>query len=122
MMAEEFDESEVTFVEFEAQNTQENHTEWQHYKLKTKSKKKTKKHSTPISIPKGISCVGYVESDLFEDDYEYERIVPPHVILARRVARKVAYSICAGCGKTSKGRELIQVRDLIFRLLGYLES
>ncbi|KAK1424890.1 hypothetical protein QVD17_20231 [Tagetes erecta] len=121
---EEFDESEVTFVEVEAQNTQENdHTEWQHYKLMTKSKKKPKKqHSIPISIPKSIARVGYVESDLFEDDYEYERIVPPHVILGRRVARKVlAYSICTGCGKTSKGRELIQVRDLIFRLMGYLE-
>lgn len=119
-MGEEFDESEVTFAEVEAQSIQENHTEWQsNYNLKSRWKKK--KRSTPISIPENICCVRYVESDLFEDDYEYERIVPPHVILGRRVAREVAYSICTEYRKTSKGRELIQVRDLIFRFLGFLE-
>ncbi|KAL8268309.1 hypothetical protein R6Q59_002107 [Mikania micrantha] len=118
MTDEEFDEFEVAFEEVQAQNTLESHTDQrQHCNLKTKNKKKTRKRSSPISIPKSISRVEYVESDLFEDDYEYERIVPPHVILGRRVARKVACSIYSGCGKASKGRELIQVRDLIFRII-----
>ncbi|KAI3743739.1 hypothetical protein L1987_56804 [Smallanthus sonchifolius] len=122
MMGEEFDESEVTFMEVEEQNTQENRIKWQHHKLKTKNKKKPERHSIPISIPKSIERIGYVESDLFEDDYEYERIVPPHVILGRRVARKVACSICTGCGRTSKGRELIQVRDLIIRFMDHFKK
>ncbi|KVH97085.1 Senescence regulator [Cynara cardunculus var. scolymus] len=120
-MDEEFDESEVTFAEVEAHGMQENHTEWKDDKLKTKSKKKKKEHSVPINIPKKIPCVKYVESDLFEDDYGNEIIVPPHVILGRRVARQVAYSICSGCGKTSKKRELILVRDLFFRFTGFIE-
>ena len=119
-MGEEFDESELTFAEVEGQGMQENHTEWPNNKLKMKSKKK-KKHSTPIRIPKDTSCVQYVESGLSEDNYDNEMIVPPHIILGCRVARQVAYSIWTGCGKTSKKRELILVRDLIFRFTGFLE-
>ncbi|KAJ9563290.1 hypothetical protein OSB04_008450 [Centaurea solstitialis] len=121
-MDEEFDESELTFAEVEAHaGMQENHIEWQDHKLKTKSKKKKSEHSVPISIPKDISCVQYVEFDLSEDNHENEMIVPPHIILGRRVARQVAYSIWTGCGKTSKKRELILVRDLIFKITGFLE-
>ncbi|KAI3719127.1 hypothetical protein L6452_20021 [Arctium lappa] len=120
-MNEEFDESEVTFAEVEAQGMQENHTEWQDNKLRTKSKKKKKEHSVPISIPKNILYVQYIESDLFEDDCENEIIVPPHIILGQRFARQVAYSICTGCGNSSKKRELILVREMIFRFTGFLE-
>nr|XP_043625729.1 uncharacterized protein LOC122597164 [Erigeron canadensis] len=116
-MGEEFDESEVTFADVEAQSIKESHNELQHHKLETKRKKK--KHSAPITIPKNISHVRYVESDLFEDDYEFEKIVPPHVILARRVAREVGFSFCTEYRKALTGKDLIQVRDLIFRLLKF---
>ncbi|KAI3764825.1 hypothetical protein L2E82_14842 [Cichorium intybus] len=122
MMCEEFDESEVTFAEVEASNTQENHTQWQHNKFSIINKIKRKKRSLPISIPKNISSSRNVESDLFEDDYEDEIIVPPHILLMRRVLRDVTYSICRGYGKALKGRELNQMRNLIFRFTGFLET
>lgn len=121
-MGEEFDESEVTFADVKACSKQENHIGWQQNKFFTKSKKKKMRHSVPLSIPENISSSRYVESDLFEDDYEDEVIVPPYILLRRRVLRSIAYSFWKGHGKTSKGREQNQIKNLIYRFTGYLET
>uniref|UniRef100_A0A7N0T3V5 Senescence regulator n=1 Tax=Kalanchoe fedtschenkoi TaxID=63787 RepID=A0A7N0T3V5_KALFE len=46
-------------------------------------------------------------------------VVPPHLIVARRVAE---FSVCSGRGRTLKGRDLKEVRDEILRMTGFLEA
>ncbi|KAG2617954.1 uncharacterized protein LOC120664834 [Panicum virgatum] len=51
--------------------------------------------------------------------------VPPHVLLARRRllgARTAAYSMCAGKGRTLKGRDLRDVRNLVLKMTGFIEK
>ena len=86
-MDEELEESEVIFVEVEVWNEHDYFYDVekpQHNKLKRKRKKK-KRSSLPISIPEKKSNLfdyeeSTVECDLFEED-----IIPPHVILSRRL-------------------------------------
>lgn len=63
---------------------------------------------------------GEVESD--GDDEK----LPPHVILERRLAaegnRKSASSVCRGQGRTLKGRDLTNVRNLVLKKTGFLEE
>ncbi|KAA0052585.1 Senescence regulator [Cucumis melo var. makuwa] len=49
-------------------------------------------------------------------------IVPPHVIIGRRVAGKMAFSVRSGNGRTLKGRDLSEVRNSILRMTGFLET
>ncbi|OEL16357.1 hypothetical protein BAE44_0022624 [Dichanthelium oligosanthes] len=52
-------------------------------------------------------------------------IVPPHVLLARRRllgGRTAAYSMCAGKGRTLKGRDLRDVRNLVLKMTGFIEK
>lgn len=121
-MGEEFEESEVIFVEVAVQSKQDNHYNVdvrQGNELKRKRKKK-RKSSMPINIPENkLNLHEYEESvddfDLFEDDDERgERIVPPHVIWHRRIVENVAYSIYTGRGTTLK------IRDFILNLTGFL--
>ncbi|KAF9620605.1 hypothetical protein IFM89_013631 [Coptis chinensis] len=61
------------------------------------------------------------ESDQFED--EDQEMVPPHVLVARRNARKsTAFSVCTGNGRTLKGRDLSKVRNSVLRMTGFLET
>ncbi|CAH1438069.1 unnamed protein product [Lactuca virosa] len=123
-MGEEFEESEVIFVEVAVQSKQDNHYNVdirQGNELKRKQKKK-RKSSIPINIPENkLNLHEYEESvddsDLFEEDDERgERIVPPHVIWRRRIVENVAYSIYTGRGATLK------IRDFILNLTGFLEN
>lgn len=91
-----------------------------------RKKKKKKKSSAPVSIPESI--FQFPDSDDFEeDDYDDDdngngEFVPPHVILGRRIAGKMAFSVCTGNGRTLKGRDLSQVRNSILKLTGFLET
>ncbi|KAK4787262.1 hypothetical protein SAY86_011095 [Trapa natans] len=60
--------------------------------------------------------------ELDNDDDSGEEMVPPHVIVGRRIAGKIAFSVCTGIGRTLKGRDLREVRNSILRLTGFLES
>ncbi|GJN15035.1 hypothetical protein PR202_gb01921 [Eleusine coracana subsp. coracana] len=65
------------------------------------------------------------------DDEEEARdgltmIVPPHVLVARRRlgggGRTAAYSMCAGKGRTLKGRDLRDVRNRVLKMTGFIEK
>ena len=94
-------------------------------KSKKNSTKKTKiaASSLPVNIPRHHDCVFHCdgEADDFEEDEQGE-VVPPHVILGRRIAGKMAFSVCTGNGRTLKGRDLSQVRNSILRMTGFLEA
>lgn len=53
-------------------------------------------------------------------------IVPPHVLVARRrrlvSGRTAAYSMCAGRGRTLKGRDLRDVRNRVLKMTGFIEE
>ncbi|XP_062181601.1 protein S40-1-like [Phragmites australis] len=52
------------------------------------------------------------------------KIVPPHVLVARRRfgGKTAAYSMCAGKGRTLKGRDLRDVRNLVLKMTGFIEK
>ncbi|KAL5716520.1 hypothetical protein ACHQM5_018198 [Ranunculus cassubicifolius] len=88
-----------------------------------------KKHSISSSLPINISPTNRSwasysdsdESDEFED--EDQEMVPPHILVARRIARKTTtFSVCTGNGRTLKGRDLSKVRNSILRMTGFLET
>lgn len=57
------------------------------------------------------------ESD-YEDDVDQDgRVLPPHEYLARR--RGASFSVHEGIGRTLKGRDLRQVRNAIWKRVGF---
>ncbi|XP_075486546.1 protein S40-1-like [Primulina tabacum] len=129
-MAEEFEESEVIFqenlVDKEGVDIAEECIPAAYLESVNKGKRKKmklmseKNCSVPVNIP-GNAWFGYaVDSDLDGDDGE---MVPPHIIIGRRVAGKMmAFSVCTGYGRTLKGRDLSEVRNSILRKTGFLET
>ncbi|KAI3793490.1 hypothetical protein L1987_36109 [Smallanthus sonchifolius] len=126
-MDDEFEESDVIFVQVEASTKRDNFFKFEKpefSRLKRGRKKKKKKgrriSSVPINIPENKSSVYEdlaLETDLFEDDDgSEERIIPPHVIWGRKTMENVAYSIWTRRGETLK------IRDFIFKITGFLES
>ncbi|XWS18568.1 hypothetical protein CRYUN_Cryun32bG0056300 [Craigia yunnanensis] len=94
-------------------------------KKNTKNKKKIAASSLPVNIPRhhGTAVFHCGEADDFEEEEDEEgEIVPPHVTLGRRIAGKMASSVCTGNGRTLKGRDLSQVRNSILRMTGFLEA
>jgi len=75
-----------------------------------------------ISKPVNIPDRGVRRWDSSEEEEETEEMTPPHEIVRRRVAGKMAFSVCTGNGRTLKGRDLSQVRNSILRLTGFLEA
>ncbi|XWS15896.1 hypothetical protein CRYUN_Cryun34aG0041900 [Craigia yunnanensis] len=92
-------------------------------KKNSTKKKKTAAGSLPVNIPRHHGSVLHFdgEADDFEEEGQGE-VVPPHVMLGRRIAGKMAFSICTGNGSTLKGRDLSQVRNSILRMTGFLEA
>ncbi|KAA0057079.1 hypothetical protein IC582_029256 [Cucumis melo] len=80
--------------------------------------KKEIARSLPVRIPER-SFHRTAEED---DDMDEEEIIPPHLVTERRVARKMAFSVCTGNGRTLKGRDLSRVRNSILRMTGFLET
>ncbi|XP_004485964.1 protein S40-2-like [Cicer arietinum] len=79
---------------------------------------KTVTRSMPVSIPDGMFQRWGIG---FEEAEDEEEMVPPHVIMARRIAGKMTFSMCTGNGRTLKGRDLSRVRNSILRLTGFIE-
>ncbi|XP_051136110.1 uncharacterized protein LOC127254843 [Andrographis paniculata] len=129
-MAEEFQESEVIFGEINGEDSPPP----QGWKISssstTTSRKKLKaapagkENSTPMKIPaagRNIAWLRYLDAELDGDDHG--EMVPPHIIVGRRVAGKMmAFSICSGKGRSLKGRDFCEVRNLILRMTGFLEN
>ncbi|XP_059654660.1 protein S40-1-like [Cornus florida] len=106
-MGEEFQESEVIFSE----NAAANHDDY-HFPAHSNSPNTKKKKNSSLSViirqnVLGDSWFQCVESDSFNNDGE---MVPPHMIVGRRIAGKMEFSVCTGNGRTLKGRDLSQVR------------
>ncbi|KAJ4975175.1 hypothetical protein NE237_000281 [Protea cynaroides] len=92
-------------------------------------------HSFPVNIPcnsKGNSnnrssnndntFLHYSDSNESDDELEDSELVPPHLMIAGRYGRQMAFSVCTGNGRTLKGRDLSKVRNSILRLTGFLET
>ncbi|XP_052482050.1 uncharacterized protein LOC105782802 [Gossypium raimondii] len=58
-----------------------------------------------------------------DDDDEYNSMLPPHEILARRLARNQisSFSVFEGVGRKLKGRDLKKVRNAVLTKTGFLE-
>jgi len=107
-MAEEFTESEIVFSDHSV-----------HQGVKPAP---PRPQTVAISKPVNIPDRGVRRWDSSEEEEETEEMTPPHEIVRRRVAGKMAFSVCTGNGRTLKGRDLSQVRNSILRLTGFLEA
>jgi len=65
---------------------------------------------------------GHVGEDSDDDDTNYK--LPPHEVVARRLARSQisSFSVFEGVGRTLKGRDLSKVRNAVLIKTGFLES
>ncbi|KAK2639721.1 hypothetical protein Ddye_027516 [Dipteronia dyeriana] len=63
------------------------------------------------------------DDDDDEEDDEDEYKVPPHELIARRLARSQisTFSVFEGAGRTLKGRDLSKVRNAVLTRTGFLE-
>uniref|UniRef100_A0A3Q7FP45 Uncharacterized protein n=1 Tax=Solanum lycopersicum TaxID=4081 RepID=A0A3Q7FP45_SOLLC len=109
-MAEEFQESEILFPqehEMELQNSadeEEDEFEFQvrHYNNNVSMIRKIIMKQDVESTP--MNKASFFMDNFFEDEYEDDEMVPPDVIIERRVIRRMmAFSICIGYGGTLKG-------------------
>lgn len=122
MAEDEFQESDVVFADsfFTYQDVVVSSS-----KKKPSNKKKKKKPSSTRncnSVPVDINIPDNIFQYVDNDEFEEEEIIPPHVIVGRRVfAGKMAFSVCSGNGRTLKGRDLSRVRNSILRMTGFLE-
>lgn len=124
MAQEEFEESEIVFDQSDEVNIVSCNSPLKSPESKRKKVKRDKKSSVPMTIPENNVARSrwfrYVDSDIDGGDAE---MVPPHVIIGRRVAGKImAFSVCTGNGRTLKGRDLSEFRNSILRLTGFLET
>lgn len=64
------------------------------------------------------------EEEEEEEDDEFDVRLPPHEVIARRLARSQisSFSVFEGVGRTLKGRDLSKVRNAILTKTGFLES
>lgn len=64
------------------------------------------------------------DEDDDDGDGEYGTRLPPHEIIARRLARSQisSFSVFEGVGRTLKGRDLSKVRNSVLIKTGFLES
>ncbi|KAJ0589538.1 putative senescence regulator S40 [Helianthus annuus] len=121
-MAEEFEESDVVFTMNNVDDDEcflkcftDSDSDDQSRRSK---RKKVEKKTKPVNI----SWCGYMEPSLYEYEGEEGEMVPPHVLVRRRLAEKMAFSVCYGIGRTLKGRDLSEMRNCVLRMTGFLES
>ncbi|XP_015064806.1 uncharacterized protein LOC107010049 [Solanum pennellii] len=131
-MAEEFQESEILFPqehEMELQNSaDEEEAEFgfqvRRYNNNVSMIRKIIMKQDVVFTPMNKASL-FMEKkyyNFFEDEDDDDEMVPPDVIIKRRVIKRMmAFSICIGYGGTLKRRNLIQARDLILRMTGFIE-
>nr|XP_043623018.1 uncharacterized protein LOC122594655 [Erigeron canadensis] len=135
-MAEEFEESDIVFNggNYIIENNEDyclkkwfTDSSDDELRIRAKRKKLDDKKPKPMSIPKrnhSLAWLRYIEPRLILE-YEYEdedEMVPPHVMIRRRLAEKMAFSVCSGMGRTLKGRDLSEMRNSVLRMTGFLET
>lgn len=73
----------------------------------------------------GDGAVNHIggDSDEDEDDEENDSKLPPHELIAERLARSQisSFSVLEGAGRTLKGRDLSKVRNAVLTKTGFLE-
>ncbi|XP_018450541.1 protein S40-1-like [Raphanus sativus] len=138
-MSEEFDESEIIFSDnffpirrredvIEKENRPVNFRENSEGRIRNTSRlsKTTPLPSSPAafssSLPVNIPGRKYSEDEEYSEEDGGWRMVPPHLIVGRRIERGMAFSVCTGHGRTLKGRDLCRVRNSVLRLTGFLEA
>lgn len=75
----------------------------------------------------GVEGGGHSKEEEEEEEEEGEGIekrVPPHELIAKRLARAQisSFSVFEGAGRTLKGRDLSKVRNAVLTKTGFLES
>ncbi|KAJ6790470.1 putative rab-like protein 6 isoform X2 [Iris pallida] len=88
------------------------------------SEKKVLRQSAPVSVPMMMRRI--MDDAEEEEEEEEEEGVPPHVMMARRIAmggspREIKFSVLEGEGRTLKGRDLRRVRNAVFQKTGFLD-
>ncbi|KAF8409160.1 hypothetical protein HHK36_005233 [Tetracentron sinense] len=122
-MEEQFHESDDFACSYRKIVMPSQHNSRLHINTGMKMKMKMKKKSLPVDIPENIPGRSWFHNeDSGNGDYHDGEMVPPHVMVARRIAGKMAFSVCTGNGRTLKGRDLRQVRNSILRMTGFLET
>ncbi|KAG7034675.1 hypothetical protein SDJN02_04405, partial [Cucurbita argyrosperma subsp. argyrosperma] len=130
-MAEEFHDSDVIIADhrrlfhpsLDYAHTQIPITTHRSSRNDTNSNSKDSAASLPVKIPETVYRYNSSDMEEVDEDWDIEdNIVPPHLIIGRRVAGKMAFSLCTGNGRTLKGRDLSQVRNSILKMTGFLET
>ena len=116
MAEEEFQEADVIFSDHHSQGP---HDDNDNMRQRKKKKKKEVASSMPVKIPETSRLP---QEDSGYEEWVDEGMVPPYVIVDRRVAGKMAFSVVSGNGRTLKGRDLSQVRNAVLRMTGFLEA
>lgn len=83
------------------------------------------KKSKPVLIPAVRGCADRSSEQEFECrgyDDESMKVMPPHLIVARRMNDRMVFSVFTGNGRTLKGRDLVFVRNSVLRMTGFLEG
>ncbi|KAB1221465.1 hypothetical protein CJ030_MR2G007588 [Morella rubra] len=73
--------------------------------------------SHPVNIPDTI--YRHAVSDDLEEALDDAEMVPPHVIIDRRITRQMSSVFITG---NLKGRDLSKVRNSVLRMTGFLET
>ncbi|KAB1221467.1 hypothetical protein CJ030_MR2G007590 [Morella rubra] len=73
--------------------------------------------SLPVNIPESI--YRHAINDDLEEGPDDGKMVPPHVIIDRRLIRKMSSVFMTG---NLKGRNLSKVRNSVLRMTGFLET
>lgn len=91
-----------------------------------------KQSSAPMNVPDWSKIYGnntrssHLHSRAIHDDADDEEdsMVPPHELVAKRLARTQisSFSMCEGIGRTLKGRDLSKTRNAVLTKTGFLES
>ncbi|CAH2078312.1 unnamed protein product [Thlaspi arvense] len=93
-----------------------------------------KQSSAPMNVPDWSKIYGNTKknsrsshmhsSAIHDDDDDEDSMVPPHELVAKRLARTQisSFSMCEGIGRTLKGRDLSKTRNAILTKTGFLES
>ena len=84
--------------------------------------------SAPMNVPVLSMAMAKERNSRFkeDDDGEFdgdEEMLPPHEIVARgsRQSPQTTFSVLEGVGRTLKGRDLRQVRNAVWRQIGFLD-
>lgn len=72
----------------------------------------------------GFARSSWESDDEDEEDERGNIVIPPHELIARKLARNQisSFSVCEGAGRTLKGRDLSRVRNAVLTKTGFLES